>query len=219
MTKLILSSGSPRLIDHNLSNITISVREVSRLSKKLDPKNATVPDKIPVVILRNFKPELSQEKLFNRRLKDKSLPSLWKVPSLYQIFKNVGVRSSLSQYRRISLLSSISKISEAIINKKVVTHLEKNKLFSGYQYGFRSSQCTAEVLTAITHSLSKVLVDKHLSRTIVLDRSKDFVTQSLLHKLSSFEITRGLISIMKTFITCTSQGMRSTQMYIRDRRK
>lgn len=66
----------------------------------------------------------------------------------------MGVPSSPSQYRPISLLSIISKFFEALINKKVVVHLEKNKLFSNKQYEFSLVQSIANVLNTNTHRIS-----------------------------------------------------------------
>lgn len=44
-----------------------------------------------------------------------------------------------SQYRPISLLSVISNICEAVINKKVVDHLNKKNVLNEKQYGFPSA--------------------------------------------------------------------------------
>lgn len=66
-------------------------------------------------------------KLFNYRIKKKYFQSWWKVFSVCPVYKNASKPSSQLQYRLISLLIVISKLSEDIINKKVVEHL-KNAL-------------------------------------------------------------------------------------------
>ena len=57
------------------------------------------------------------------------------------VFKNVG---------EISLLSVVSKVFEKLVNNRIVDHLEKYGLFSDFQYGFRSSRSTADVLTVVS---------------------------------------------------------------------
>lgn len=52
-------SNFPLLTGHKLCNISTTVREVSRLTKNLDPKKVTSPDTIQVVVLKNINPELS----------------------------------------------------------------------------------------------------------------------------------------------------------------
>ena len=41
----------------------------------------------------------------------------------------------------------VSKVFEKLVNNRIVDHLEKCGLFSDFQYGFRSSRSTADLLT------------------------------------------------------------------------
>ena len=86
-------------------------------------------------------PELSciLVELFNMCLKECCFPDCWKVSSVVPLFKNVGERSTAKNYHPISLLSMISKVFEKLVNHRIVQHLEKCRLFSDFQYGFRSS--------------------------------------------------------------------------------
>ena len=99
-------------------------------------------DCIPMVVLRKCQPECSYilAKLFNMCLKECCFPVCWKVSSVVPVFKNVGERSTAKNYCPFSLLSVVSKVSEKLVNNRIVDHLEKCDLFSDFQYGFRSSQ-------------------------------------------------------------------------------
>ena len=46
-------------------------------------------------------------------------------------------------------LSVVSKIFEKLVNNRIIDHLEKCGLFSDFQYAFRSSQSTADLLNCI----------------------------------------------------------------------
>ena len=107
----------------------------------LDLSKASGPDCIPVVILKNCEPELSyiSSELFNKCLKEFCFSDCWKVLTVVPIFKNVGDRSTAKNYRRVSLLSVVSKFFEKLVNNRVFDHLEKCGLFSDFQHGFRSS--------------------------------------------------------------------------------
>ena len=48
----------------------------------------------------------------------------------------------LSNYRLISLLSSISKIYEYVIFHQLLSYMDTNKLFYNDQYGFRPRHST-----------------------------------------------------------------------------
>ena len=47
----------------------------------------------------------------------------------------------------------VSKAFEKLVNNKVFDHLEKSGLFSDFQYGFRSSRSTADLLTVVSDKL------------------------------------------------------------------
>ena len=66
------------------------------------------------------------------------------------VFKNVVERSTAKNYHPFSLLSVVSKVFEKLVNNSIVGHLEKCGLFSDFQYGFRSSRSTADLLTIIS---------------------------------------------------------------------
>ena len=79
-------------------------------------------------------------------LKESCFPDCWKVLSLVPVFKNVGKSSTAKNYGPVSLLSVISKVFEKLVNKRIVVHLEKCGLFCDFQYGFRSSRSTVDLL-------------------------------------------------------------------------
>ena len=115
----------------------------------IDLSKASSSDCIPVVVLKNCEPELSYilAELFNKCLKESCFPDCWKVSSVVHVFKNVRKRSTVKNYRPVSILSVFSKVFEKLVNNRIVDHLEKCGLFSDFQYGFRSSRSAADLLT------------------------------------------------------------------------
>ena len=101
-----------------------------------------------MVVLKNCEPELSYilAELCNMCLKECFFPDCWKVSSVVRVFKNVGERSIAKNYRPFTLLSVVSKVFEKLKSKSYFDHLEKCDLFY-FQYGFRSSESTADLLT------------------------------------------------------------------------
>ena len=66
------------------------------------------------------------------------------------MYKDSGERSDPHNYHPISLLPVISKVFESIINVALVRLLDSSGLFSDFQYGFRTSRSTADILTVIS---------------------------------------------------------------------
>ena len=66
------------------------------------------------------------------------------------VFKNFGKSSIAKSYRPVSLLSVASKVFE-----KLVDHVEKSCLFSDFQYGFRCSPSTADLLAFVSDRIAR----------------------------------------------------------------
>ena len=85
---------------------------VKKVISNLDSSKASGPDYIPVVVLKNYEPELSYipTEFFNTCLKESCFPDCWKVSSVISVFNNVGERSSAKNYRSDNLLFRVGKI-------------------------------------------------------------------------------------------------------------
>ena len=85
----------------------------------------------------------------------------------------LGERSTAKNYRPVSLLSVV-KVFEKLVNNRIVDHLEKCGLFSDFQYGFRSSQSTADFLTVVSDRISRAFNWSGATRAVALDTFKVF---------------------------------------------
>ena len=178
---------------------------VKKVITNLDSSKVSGPDCIPVVFLKNCEPELSYiAKLFNNCLKESCFPDCWKVSSVVPVFKNVGERYTAKNYRPVSLLSVVSKIFEKLVNNRIVDHLEKCGLFSDFQYGFRSSRSTADLLTVVSDRIAKAFNRSGATRAVALDISKAFDRvwhAGLLHKLKSYGISGQIFGLISSFLS------------------
>ena len=177
-----------------LHNIFIKTKMVKKVIRKHDSSKASGPE-----------PELSciLIKLFNMCLKESCFPDCWKVSSVVPVFKNVGVRSTAKNYRRVSLLSVVSKVFEKLVNNRIFDHLENCGLFSDFQYGFRSSRSTADLLTVVSDRIDRVFKKSGSTRAVALDISKTFDRvwhDGLLHKLKSYGISGQIFGLISSFL-------------------
>lgn len=91
----------PPLTEHKFCDLTILTKEISRSVKKLDFNKVTGSDKIPVIVLKYLKPELSP--ILPKR---ETFPSLWS--DVFTVSLNAREHLFLTQYCHISLLGVIS---------------------------------------------------------------------------------------------------------------
>ena len=71
------------------------------------------------------------------------------------VFTYVGERSTDKNCRLVSLLFVVNKVLEKLVTNRIVDHLEKSGLFSDFQYGFRSSRLTADLLTVVSDRIAR----------------------------------------------------------------
>ena len=149
---------------------------IKKVIINLDLSNASGPDCIPVVVLKNCEPELSYilAELFNKCLKESCFPDCWKVSSVVPVFKKIGERSTAKNYCSVSLLSVVSKVFEKLVNNRIVDHLEKSDLFSDFQYDFRSSQSTADLLTVVSDRIDRAFNRSGVTQAAAFDISTAF---------------------------------------------
>ena len=121
----------PSRTNLKLHNISITSNTVKKVIMNLDSSKVSGPDCIPVVVLKNCEPELSNipAELFNMCLKVSCFPDGWKVSLVLPVFNNVGDRSTAKNYCLVSLLFVVSKVFEKLVNNRIVDHLEKCGLF------------------------------------------------------------------------------------------
>ena len=172
----------------------------------IDLLKASGPDCIPVVVLTNCEPELSYilAELFNKCLEESCFPDCWKASSVVPLFKSVGERSTAKNHRPVSLLAVVSKVFEQLVNNRIVDHLEKCGLFSDFQYGFRSSLSTADLLTVVSDRTAWAFNRSGATRAVLVDISKAFDRvwhAGLLHKRKSYEISGHIFSLISSFLS------------------
>ena len=120
------------------------------------------------------------------------------------VFKNIGESSAAKNYRPFSLLSVVSKVFEKLVNNRIVDHLEKCGLFSDFQYGFRSSRSTADLLTVASDRIARTFNRSGATRPVALDVSKAFGRvwhARLLHKLKSYGISGKIFGLISFFVS------------------
>ena len=131
-------------------------------------------DRVPVEILKNCDPELSYilAELFNMCLKESCFSEGWKVSLVIPVFKNASERSIAKNYHSVNFLSEVIKVFEKLLNNRIVDHLEKCGLFSDFQYGFRSSRSTADLLTVVSDRIARAFNRSGATRAVARDISK-----------------------------------------------
>ena len=76
--------------------------------------------------------------------------------------------------------------------------------FSGFQYGFRSSQSTADLLTVVSDRIARAFNRSGATQAVAVDISKAFDRvwhAGLLHKLKSYGISGQMFGLISSFLS------------------
>jgi hypothetical protein len=66
-------------------------------------------------------------------------PDRLKYVTITPIYKK-GDKNLVSNYRHISILTSVNKIFEKVMYSRLLKHFQENRILSKYQFGFRDNQ-------------------------------------------------------------------------------
>ena len=198
-------SDTPHGHDHDnpqqqatLDFINITDLDVLTALTNLDPSKARGIDGIGPRLLHTCALALYPviHHLFNICLWYCQIPYEWKLHCIVPIFKS-GDKSSIKNYRPISLLCCISKVLERLIYDKVFCFISGS--ISPFQFGFLRSHSCLQQLLVFLHNIMNSLTDKSVCQadSIYLDFRKAFDRVphlELLSKLKSIGISGRLLS-------------------------
>ena len=93
---------------------------------------------------------------FNKCLEHRYFPSALKLAKVKPIFES-GKRSSMNNYRPISLLSPLAKVFEKLISIRLNKFLEQNNILGDQQLGFRKGHSTTHAVSDLySHTVSAI---------------------------------------------------------------
>ena len=145
--------------------------------------------------------------IFNQSLNTGIFPEKLKVAKVIPIHKR-GSWNDISNYRPISLLSSITKILEKLIFKQLSTYLNEHKLLYDSQYGFRAGHSTELASIKLIDRITQDLDKGKIPISIFLDLSKAFDTLDhviLLQKLNHYGIKSVELKLFKDYLQNRTQ--------------
>jgi hypothetical protein len=188
-----------------LNNIVISETEIDDQLKILIANKAYGHDRIsPRLLIESGSSLLTPlAHLFNKSISLGTFPKSWKIANVIPIFKK-GCKSTLNNYRPVSLLCSLSKIFERLVFKHVYNHFRDNFLISVWQSGFLPGSSTVTQLIELHYQFCKAVSDHKEIHIVFLDISKAFDRvwhKGLIYKLQKWGICDNLIKWFQSYLS------------------
>ncbi|GFU56677.1 probable RNA-directed DNA polymerase from transposon X-element [Trichonephila clavipes] len=155
---------------------------------------------------RNFTPQH-----INRLLKLKNYLHNWKEAIIFPINKPGKDPHLATSYRPISLLSTISKLTESIILHRLKNFINEHNLLNPNQYGFTNKLSTLHPLLRLTEHISEGFQKRKSTGAVFLDIQKAFDRvwiNGLTFKLISYNLPPPLIHLIHSYLTNRSFKIR-----------
>ena len=92
-------------------------------------------------------------RLFTSSIQLGYMPTAWKAATLCMLLKPDKLPSLTTSYRPISLISSIMKLFERVIEQWLRSHLEHIEFINKHQSGFRKAKSTDDHLFRLSQSI------------------------------------------------------------------
>ena len=166
--------------------------EIQKLITELPPKCSSGPDNVSNVLLKELAPILSEPLsiIVNQSMQTGIFPDIMKMAEVVPLYKGKS-RENETNYRPISLLTTMSKVMEKVVYQRVYQFLTNTGQICETQYGFRSNHSCEHAIAQEIGNILKNLEGNKSTIAVMLDLSKAFDTiehSIMIQKLELFGI-------------------------------
>ena len=146
--------------------------------------------------------------MINLVVRTSRFPDNQKIARVRPLYKK-GEKWNLNNYRPISILTSLSKITEKVLVTQLRFYLENNDIILiDSQYGFREKRSTSLAISKLMEQLYSNFNDSQITQGIFLDFSKVFDTidhKSLIEKLPFYNFTNSACNFLDSYLSNRKQ--------------
>ena len=194
----------------NKINQHITYNDVKTTLLKLKNKKAPGFDRISkeMLIITDSVINILKE-LFNKILNAGVFPKQWNYSLIKTIFKG-GDKDNPSDYRGISLNSTIGKVFCSILHDRLLTCCEEKKILREEQAAFRKNYRTTDHIYLLRHKIKKYISKDKKLYTCFVDFTKAFDSvwrKGLLSKMKHIGITGKIYNIIENIYSNTTYSL------------
>lgn len=195
------------LIEQNPSSMflkAVDEKEIIDVVNKCKNKMSTdfhdINMKIVKKVLHGISKPLTH--IFNLSFQTGQFPNTMKIAKVIPLYKT-GDKHHFTNYRPVSLLPQFSKILEKIFNDRLEHFIDKHKLITESQYGFRTNRSTSMAVTELIEEITNSIDQKKYAVGVFIDLKKAFDTINhdiLISKLERYGIRGVVLNWIRSYL-------------------
>lgn len=192
------------LPDNNLIR-PITVADIKHRIRLLKKRKAPGISQIDREILLNIPDNMiiNLTEIFNAALSAGRFPDHFKTAVIKLILKSGKTPTSALNYRPISLLESVGKVFERLLNDRLRNHLENNQLYHCRQHAYRKNRGTNTAISLAYETIARHQQNRAQCNVVMRDVSKAFDKvwhNGLKYKLYSLHMPRIFVATLSDFL-------------------
>ncbi|CAH2107680.1 unnamed protein product [Euphydryas editha] len=193
----------------NISRLNVTSDDVLKVLQSLDISKGPGCDGVPAVFLRSCAANLALPLsiIFRKSLEECTFPKIWKMAQIIPIHKK-GSRTSIENYRPISILNIFSKLFEKIIYNRIYPTITRG--LPKTQHGSLKGRSTSSNLALFLDYVLNNMEGRGQVDVIYTDFEKAFDRVDhdiLLLKLEYLGIHGDLLRWVRSYLTNRSQAV------------
>ena len=183
----------------------VTENQVEKVIRRLSSNKAPGMDKISSRILKDSLPSIltTITRIVNNSFVTNTFARAWKIAEVTPILK-CGNPYVPNNYRPISLLPIVSKITERLVHGQLMEYLIRTNKLAVHQSGNRKLHSTETALLYVTDQLLQAMDRKKVSIMVLLDMSKAFDSiqhDILLSKLQNLDFSQGALDWFQSYLS------------------